>query len=124
MKPKKPVRKSQIPTDDTSVQISAKPHLPTDVDNAVYGLEVLASSLADGQTDDQCESIYANADIELQEISPSRTTSTRDSTIQRGIEITDGENPYENSIIGDQSFLQENEDGDYHALSRKATLPV
>ncbi|XP_030841039.1 uncharacterized protein LOC115918618 [Strongylocentrotus purpuratus] len=130
VKPKKPIRKSQTPTDDTSVQIS---HLPTEVDNAVYGLKVLgeqnacaASSLADGQTDDQFESIYANADIELREMLPSSTTATinRDSTIHGGIEMTDGENPYENSMIGDQSFLQENEGGDYLALSRKATLPV
>ncbi|XP_011667835.1 uncharacterized protein LOC105439961 [Strongylocentrotus purpuratus] len=129
--PVKP-KKSQTPTNDTPVQISGKPHLPTEVDNIVYGLEVLgeqnacaASSLADGQTDDQCESIYA-VDIELREISPSGTSVAiyRDYSINRGIKITDGENPYENSIIGDQSFLQDDDESDYHALSRKATLPV
>ncbi|XP_063961617.1 uncharacterized protein LOC129269279 [Lytechinus pictus] len=126
--PKKPVRKQQATTaDDLSVQTSRVPHQQMEISNAVYGLEVIGeqtpyavSFVVDGQPNDRGESIYAN-DIEMWEI-PSSLPILDDQTNHGGFNV--GENPYENSMIGDQSFLQDSDDSSYQALSRKATLPV
>ncbi|XP_041474286.1 uncharacterized protein LOC121423073 [Lytechinus variegatus] len=126
--PKKPVRKPQASTaDDLSAKTSRVPHQQMEISNAVYGPEVIGeqtpyavSFLVDGQRNDRGESIYAN-DIEMWEI-PSSEPDLDDQTDNGGFNV--GENPYENSMIGDQSFLQDSDDSSYQALSRKATLPV